>query len=144
MASSIPPAERRVEFWTKVFVLISAMAGGIYAGWIRLGDVATDEDIKVHDGNALSHDDLRKILEAHSVRHQELRALLEEDRRITVDLGEHLVSLVAADREPRAAFKALAATFYRSEYMKLIRRGYKVDEAQERALEAPWPGRPRW
>lgn len=143
MSPSYPP-EKKVEYWTKVFVLVSMMAGGAFGAWYRLGDVATDSELATHDDSKIAHPHLRALLEAQGDRYTALQAELKELNAANIELGKYYVSTTAADRELNRNYKAAAATFYRSEYMKLIRRHFSVKQAMEEALEAPWPTRPRF
>jgi hypothetical protein len=144
MASSVPPHERRIEYWTKVMVLIGTIVGSGYAAWLKLGDVTTSVELQAHDMNEAAHASLRGILRAQAEQDQDLRMRIDEQTRISQELGERLVSLIAADRETSTRYKAAAASFYRNEYRLLIRRNYKVDDAIAEALRVPWSDRPRW
>lgn len=143
-ADSITPKERRVEYWTKVFVFVSLVSGGGFGAWVKLGDVATDAELTHHDENQYAHKKLRDQLDASLERYAALTEQMKALNEVNIALGEYQVSIRASDEEQKRDLKAAAATFHRNEYKKLIRRGYSVKQAMEEALEAPWPNRPRF
>lgn len=144
MSDSMLPKSNRIEYWTKVFMLLGAIGGGCYTAWLKLGDVATDTELEQHDTNQYAHKKIRDQLDESLERYKNLTEQMKALNEVNVALGEYHVSVRAADEEPKASLKAAAATFRRNEYKKLIRRGYSVKQAMDEAMEVPWSNRPRF
>ena len=99
MASSYPP-EKKVEYWTKVVVLVSAICASGYGAWLKLGDVVTLPELVAHDESKKAHEPLREIIRAQAGQDSDLDRKLIDLRHELESLGERAVSLEAADREP--------------------------------------------
>lgn len=147
-----PPAFEKILDKTKNLVHAAAIiigAASAFSGtiWVFYTQLATDKEVAnvmdVHDKSLFSHPLLRERLESLEMKQARLQEDVEMGHAADVALGSKLVSLIAADREPDRHLQALAATFYREEYGRLVRKGMPLEDALLEALRTPWHDRPR-
>lgn len=114
--------------------------------WLFYEKLATDAElasyIEAHNKAPEAHM-LRDKLSMLEAKQAKLQEDVDIGHAADVALGSKLVSLIAADREPSNSLRAAAATFYREEYARLIRRGTPVEDAILEALRTPWHERRR-
>lgn len=134
--------ENLKRFAHAVYVVGGAIISAAAWGYVQYSALATEAEltatVSAHDHSAESHPSMRGTLEIILKEQRELKTLVLQGRENDLALGERLVSLIAADREPDRARKAAAAAFYREEYRLLTRRGAAVEDALLEALRTPW------
>ena len=124
-------------------------AGSAFGGtvWVFYNQLSTDTEVtsavQDHDKALTSHPLLRDRIKTLESRQAKLQEDVEMGHAADVALGSKLVSLIAAEREPSPGLRAAAATFYREEYARLIRKGSPLEDALLEALRTPWHDRPR-
>lgn len=127
-----------------IFGAASATCGAV---WVFYSQLATDTEVKSavqdHDRAITSHPLFVERLASIESKQASLQEDVEMGRAADVALGSKLVSLIAADREPTPALRAAAASFYREEYARLVRKGEPIEDALLEALRTPWHHRQR-
>jgi hypothetical protein len=133
----------RLKGWLGLMGTLFAIITGAYTGVMTLwGNVTTDTELLAHNDNPISHSALRNQIDDLRERVELCGKRVDEEHSATVELGARLVRIDSADRERKHELKAAAATYYETEYRRLIRRGTPVFDAVLEAMRSPWYDRP--
>jgi len=133
----------RLKGWLGLMGTLFAIITGAYTGVMTLwGNVTTDQELLAHNESPIAHSVVRNQLEDMKERVELLGKRVDEEHSATVELGARLVRIDAADRERTHTLKAAAATYYETEFRRLIRKGVPVFDAVLEAMRSPWYDRP--
>lgn len=138
--------ERLFERLQKVAHVVYVVGGAVLSAalwsYAHYQSLATDNEVvevvEAHNKASNAHPSTYDTLQLLLKEQRELKAIVQQGRADDVMLGERLVSLIAADREPDRNRKAQAATWYREEYRRLVRKGETIEDALLQALRTPW------
>lgn len=134
-----PSLVERVKAAAQFVGAITAAAGtALTVVKYAMGLVVTREELEKHNSSKTSHIEVQRRLESLEESRVELYAKVNAANSAMVYLGERLVSLTAADREPDKNKKSDAADFYRTEYHYYVKKGYSVENAFLEALRTPY------
>lgn len=141
-----PPTKRFIvrlkKFAHFAYVGVTAIITAGLWSYGQYQNLSTDAEVTSaivsHNIASKAHPSLHEKIDILLKEQKSIKETLEKSREDEIALGERIISLLAAEREPDRNKKAAAASFYREEYRRLIRKGLSIEDAMLESLRESW------